>query len=303
MPAIAFDRFYRYAELTALLKRLRRRAPAARRDRIDRQEPRGPRHLGADRHQRRHRSRRGKARVLGRRQHPRDRGRGLGREPVFPAHAGHAVRQGSPTSRARSTPARSTSARASIPDGAEWALADKPKLVRSQHAALSVRRGRDRGPDGRGHRRRRPHPADAHPRSERPVEGPPARAAAHGPARSDRDRRHVLPHPARRHASRTGTASRCASRSRSRGSTSTAISRRTGARSSSSSGAGPYPDVGARSARAGRSSSSTTRTSPAASRSTPGAACCCARSSTSPTTRCTPRTCGTTRRPAPRAPS
>ena len=38
-------------------------------------------------------------------------------------------------------------------------------------------------------------------------------------------------------------------------------------------------------------------------RSTPGAACCCGRSSTRPTTRCTPRTCGSTRRPARRGPS
>ena len=63
-------------------------------------------------------------------------------------------------------------------------------------------------------------------------------------------------------------------------------------------GAGPYPDVGARSARGRRLHRRATRTSPAASRSTRGAACCCGRSSTSPTTRCTPRTCGSTRRSA-----
>jgi len=39
------------AELTAIPAGLRRRAPEAGRDRIDRQEPRRPRHLGADRHQ------------------------------------------------------------------------------------------------------------------------------------------------------------------------------------------------------------------------------------------------------------
>ena len=50
-------------------------------------------------------------------------------------------------------------------------------------------------------------------------------------------------------------------------------------------------------------SSRATRTSPAARRFTRGAACCCARSTTSPTTRCTPRTCGSTRRSARRAPS
>ncbi len=52
-----------------------------------------------------------------------------------------------------------------------------------------------------------------------------------------------------------------------------------------------------------RSSSSAIRTSPAAWPSTPGAACCCARSTICPTTRCTPRTSGTTSGWAPRAPS
>ena len=114
-PTIAFDRFYRYAELTELLQAFAREHPELVSRRIDRQEPRGPRHLGGDRHQRRDRPRGRQARVLGRRQHPRDRGRRVGREPLFPAHAGDAIRHATPTSRARSTRARSTSARASIP--------------------------------------------------------------------------------------------------------------------------------------------------------------------------------------------
>ena len=68
-------------------------------------------------------------------------------------------------------------------------------------------------------------------------------------------------------------------------------------------GRGPVPDVGAGGARRRRLHRRATRTSRAARRSTRGAACCCARSSTSPTRRCTPRTCGSTRRPGARAPS
>ena len=64
---------------------------------------------------------------------------------------------------------------------------------------IRTARTRPRRADGRGRRRRRTHPADAHRRSQRRVEGASGRAAAHDPARADRNRRHVLPHRPRRH--------------------------------------------------------------------------------------------------------
>ncbi len=75
-----------------------------------------------------------------------------------------------------------------------------PAVGALEHAPVSVRRGGSRRPDGRGYRRQRTHPADAHPRSQRPVEGASAGAGADDPARPRRDGRDLLPHPARRHA-------------------------------------------------------------------------------------------------------
>ena len=89
---------------------------------------------------------------------------------LFPAHAGHAIRQG------RRHHARARHARV-LPLPAHQSRrrrmgARRPAEVDPlEHAAVSVRRGGDRGADRRGHRRRRPHPADAHRRSERRVEG------------------------------------------------------------------------------------------------------------------------------------
>ncbi len=71
------------------------------------------------------------------------------------------------------------------PDGVELALADKPKFVRSSVASVPAARraGRARR---RGHRRRRADPDDADRGPERRVEGPSRRPAAPGPARPRR---------------------------------------------------------------------------------------------------------------------
>ena len=299
MPAIAFDRFHRYAELTELLHAFVREYPQPGVDRIDRQEPRGPRHLRADRHQHRDRPRVRQAGDVGRRQHPRHRGRGLGREPVLPRHAG-----ARPRHRSGNHPRARHAGVLRLPADESRRRrmgAGRPAEVGPlEHAAVPVRRGRDRGPDRRGHRRRRPDPADAPAGRERPVEGAPGRAGADDPARAHRDRRQLLPDPARGHARRL---------------------RRLHAEAEAAE-AGPRPQpqlpgelaAGVRAARRGArirrrsrrcapssTSSRVTPTSPAARRSTPGAACCCGRSSTCPTTRCTPRTCGSTAAPATRA--
>ena len=182
---------------------LRRRASAPRVDRIDRQEPRGPRHLGADRHQREHGTGGREAGVLGGRQHPRDRSRGIGGQPLFPADAGHAIRQGS-----RSDP------RPRYP-GVLRLSADQPGRRRMgarrqaemgplEHPPVSVGRRGDRRAHRRGHRRRRPDPADAHPRPQRSLEGPPRATGADGPARSGGNRRQLLPDPSRRHGGGLG---------------------------------------------------------------------------------------------------
>ncbi len=49
------------------------------------------------------------------------------------------------------------------PDGAEWALADKPKWIRSSTRPYPYDEEEIEGLDGRRRRRRRTHPADAHP--------------------------------------------------------------------------------------------------------------------------------------------
>ena len=148
----------------------RRRASGPRHPRIDRQELRRPRHLGADGNPSRHRSGRGQAGVLGRRQHPCDRGRRLRREPVFPAYAGHAIRPG-PGHDARARHARLLHLPADQPGRRRMGACRQAEIHPLQHAAVPARRGRHRGPDRRGHRRRRPHPADARARCQRSVEG------------------------------------------------------------------------------------------------------------------------------------
>ena len=70
---------------------------------------------------------------------------------------------------ARSTRARSTSLPRLNPDGAELALADRPRFVRSSVRPVSA--GRPPGRPARGGpRRRRPDPDDAHARRQRRVE-------------------------------------------------------------------------------------------------------------------------------------
>ena len=151
------------------------------------------------------------------------------------------------------------------PDGAEWALADKPKWVRSSTRPVSVRRGGDRGAHRRGHRRRRPHPADAHPRSQRALEGPSAssRGSWSGAIPIETGGT-LLPDPARGHGRGLGRLHVAREEDRSRGSISTAIFRRAGGRNSSSSAPGRSRRRSRKCARSSRSSSAI-RTSPAAS--------------------------------------
>ena len=80
------------------------------------------------------------------------------------------------------------------PDGAEWVLADTPRVPALECASLAVPRWPPvaRSAD-RGHRRRRPDPADAHPRPDRRVDAASRRAAAAGrrPARRSGPSRHA----------------------------------------------------------------------------------------------------------------
>ena len=80
------------------------------------------------------------------------------------------------------------------PDGAELALVRQAALRPLERPALSAARRAGRALRG-GHRRRRPHPDDAPRGSERRLEGASRRAAADDPARSRRGARgrHVLP--------------------------------------------------------------------------------------------------------------
>ena len=296
MPAIAFDRFYRYADLTAI--------PAARSPPNIRSsssiESIGKSHEGRDiwvvtvtnaatgpav----------GQAGLLGRRQHPCDRGRRVRPRRCISCNTLVTQYGNDPDiTRALDTRAFYICPRIN-PDGAEWALADKPKLVRSQHASLSVRRGGDRGPDRRGHRRRRAHPADAHRRPQRRVED--ASGASRGlmvrrePAETGGTYYRILPEGTRRGLRRLHAARQedeAGARPQPQFSGELAPGVRAARR-------GPVSDVGARGARRGGLHHAPPEHHRRDVASTPGAACCCARSSTSPTTRCTPRTCGSTR--------
>ena len=134
-PRIRFDRFVRYAELTEIVHAFAAEYPELVSRRVDRQEPRRPRHLAGHRHQSSDRRRHRQARVLGRRQHPFDRGRGIGRATLY--FLNQLVTQygtDPDVTRALDTRAFYICPRIN-PDGAEWALADEPKLVRSSTRA------------------------------------------------------------------------------------------------------------------------------------------------------------------------
>ena len=105
-----------------------------------------------------------------------------------------------PTSRARSTRARSTSARASIPTAPNGRSPTSRDGCARARVRIRTTRTRSKGStvedidgDGRILQMRIPRP-------QRPVEGASGGAAADGAPRSDRDRRDVLPDPSRRHA-------------------------------------------------------------------------------------------------------
>ena len=115
MPAVAFDRFYRYAELDGDPRGLRRANIPS----LVSIESIGKSHEGRDIWVLTVTSAATgpaaeKPRVLGRRQHPRDRSRGLGGRISTSCTRWSRNTARIRTSRARSTPARSTSARASI---------------------------------------------------------------------------------------------------------------------------------------------------------------------------------------------
>ena len=190
--------------------RPRRRTSRPGLDRIDRQEPRGPRHLGADRHQH--------ARPAPRAEKPAFWVDGNIHStevaasvaaPLFPAHARHGVRQGCGR-HPRARYARVLHLPADQPRRRRMGARRQAEVGPVEHAPVSVRRGRDRGADRRGHRRRRPHPADAHPRPQRALEGPSRAAGADGAARSHRDRRPRTTGSFPKARWRPGTASRCA---------------------------------------------------------------------------------------------
>ena len=82
------------------------------------------------------------------------------------------------------------------PDGAEWALAEKPKWVRSSTRPYPWDEEEIEGLTVEDVDGDRPDPADAHPGSERAVEGPPRTGGTHDPARTGGNRRNVLPDPA-----------------------------------------------------------------------------------------------------------
>ena len=198
MPAIAFDRFYRYAELTAIVQ-----AVAAEHPGLVSIESIGKSHEGRDIWvltvtNARHGPGRREACVLGGRQHPLDRGRRIGGRALFPADAGHAIRKGCGCDpRARHALVLRLSA--VQPRWRRMGARRQAEVGPLEHAAVSVGRGRDRGADRRGCRRRRANSADAHSRFQWALEGPSRAAGAHGEARSDRNRRPLLPDPSRRH--------------------------------------------------------------------------------------------------------
>jgi len=129
-PTPRFDTFYRYEALTRLLFDYARRTPRPRHRLVDRQELRGPRHLGRGGHEQRHRPRHRQARVLGRRQHPRGRAHCEHRGPVLPAPPGHGARQRPSNQHLLATRTVYLCPRLN-PDGAELALADRPRHIRS----------------------------------------------------------------------------------------------------------------------------------------------------------------------------
>ena len=256
----------------------------------------------ADRHQHGDRARRPTSRRSGSTAtstRPRSRRRG---EPVLPRPRWCATTVRDPTrSRARSTRGRSTSARESIPTAPNGrSPTSRSGSARARGRTRSTRRRsrastvEDIDGDGRILQMRMP---DAnglwkeHPEAPRP----------HDPPRAHRNRRHVLPRPARRARSRATTASRCGSSGTAQGLDLNRNFPASWRQEFEQLGAGPVSDVGAGGARGRRLHRPASEHHAAARRSTPGAACCCGRSSTCPTTRCTPRTCGSTAAPATRA--
>ena len=131
MPEIRFDRFYRYDDLTRLVQAFAEEHPH-----LMRVESIGKSHEGRDiwvvtvtnfatgAGQR-------EARALGGRQHPRDRGLAVQRVPLSAQHTWPAATATTTTiTRCLDTRAFYICPRLN-PDGAEWALADAPKFIRS----------------------------------------------------------------------------------------------------------------------------------------------------------------------------
>ena len=201
LPVPRFDTFYRHDELTRLLLDYADARPD-----LVRIESIGKSHEGRDiwvaaitnaatgaRHR--------QAGVLGRRQHPRRRARPPAPRAVLPAPARQPATAATPQiTQLLDTRAVYLCPRLN-PDGAELALADRPRHIRSSTRPLSVRRRAGRRPDGRGHRRRRPRAVHAH----APTRTARGRSTPQDPrlmvrARARRVRRRVLPPDARRHA-------------------------------------------------------------------------------------------------------
>ena len=92
------------------------------------------------------------------------------------------------------------------PDGAELALADRPRHIRSSTRPYPFDEAPVEGLTRGGHRRRRPRPLHAHRRSARHLQEVRGRPAPDGGARAGRVRRRVLPADARGARSATTTA-------------------------------------------------------------------------------------------------
>ena len=150
-----------------------------------------------------------KARVLGRRQHPFDRGRGVGRRAVFPAHARHGLRQRC-RRHARARHARVLRLPAHQSRRRRMGARRQAEMGALEHAPLSVRRGGHRGADAS----RTSTATAASCRCASPIRTACGRRIREEPRlmvrrEPDRDGRHVLPRASGRHATRTTTATRC----------------------------------------------------------------------------------------------
>ena len=220
IDAYDFDRFLRYDELIAWLRRARRRPPRPRRRRVVRAQPRGPRPPARDRHRLLDRRARHQAGALGRRQHPRRRADGDGRRVLPPPpprrrprrrrpgrHRGaahpHVLRRPARQPRRRRVgarrPPRGSAGRARARGRGPTPTAGRASTSRTSTATAGSCRCASPTPTGRGS----PHPDDAASAGARAARRRPAgatryRLLARGRRRRPRRVHRPDPPPARR---------------------------------------------------------------------------------------------------------